>query len=117
MSPAKHSGTYGSLCPGSVCLSDSQTFLVVTHSYVSQATHAFLGMLPLCFCLHFEMKGLGSRVNLVKHEAFLKDLHATCVLSYSNVKKKEEVYFVPYIYAKATNKALVEKINVNFSVT
>ena len=22
--------------------------LVVTHSYVSQATHAFLGMLPLC---------------------------------------------------------------------
>ena len=35
------------LCP-SVCLSGSHTFLVVTHSYVSQATHAFLGMLPLC---------------------------------------------------------------------
>ena len=37
----------------SVCacvrLSDSHTFLIVTHSYVSQATHAFLGMLPLCF--------------------------------------------------------------------
>ena len=32
----------------SVCLSGSHTFLVVTHSYVSQATHAFLGMLPLC---------------------------------------------------------------------
>ena len=32
-----------------VCLSDSHTFLIVTHSYVSQATHAFLGMLPLCF--------------------------------------------------------------------
>ena len=31
-----------------VCLSGSQTFLIVTHSYVSQATHAFLGMLPLC---------------------------------------------------------------------
>ena len=31
----------------SVCLSGSRTFLVVTHSYVSQATHAFLGMLPL----------------------------------------------------------------------
>ena len=31
----------------SVCLSGSHTFLVVTHSYVSQATHAFLGMLPL----------------------------------------------------------------------
>ena len=32
----------------SVCLSGSHTFLVVTHSYVSQATHAFLGMLPQC---------------------------------------------------------------------
>ena len=33
------------------CLSGSHTFLVVTHSYVSQATHAFLaiGMLLLCF--------------------------------------------------------------------
>ena len=35
-----------------VCLSDSHTFLIVTHSYVSQATHAFLGMLPLCLCCH-----------------------------------------------------------------
>ena len=34
-----------------VCLSGSHTFLVVTHSYVSQATHAFLGMLPLCLIL------------------------------------------------------------------
>ena len=41
----------------SVCLSVrpsirlfvSHTFFVVTHSFVSQATHAFLGMLPLCF--------------------------------------------------------------------
>ena len=32
-----------------VCLSGSHTFLVVTHSYVSPATHAFLGMLPLCY--------------------------------------------------------------------
>ena len=32
-----------------VCLSRSHTFLVVTHSYVSQVTHAFLRMLPL-FC-------------------------------------------------------------------
>ena len=35
-----------------VCLSGSHTFLVVTHSYVSQATHAFCGMLPL-FTNHF----------------------------------------------------------------
>ena len=34
-----------------VCLSDIYTFLIVTHSYVSQATHAFLGMLPLCFLI------------------------------------------------------------------
>ena len=33
----------------SVCLSGSHTFLLVTHSYVSQATHAFLGVLPLYF--------------------------------------------------------------------
>ena len=58
VSPAKHSGTQGSLCLASVCpsvrlcvsLSGSHAFLVVAHSYVSQATHAFLGMLPLCFC-------------------------------------------------------------------
>ena len=31
----------------SICLSGSHTFLVVTHSYISQASHAFLGMLPL----------------------------------------------------------------------
>ena len=31
-----------------VCMSGSHTFLVVTHSYVLQATHAFLKMLPLC---------------------------------------------------------------------
>ena len=30
-----------------VCLSSSHTFLVVVLSYVLQATHAFLGMLPL----------------------------------------------------------------------
>ena len=35
----------------SVRLSGSHTFLVVMHSYVSQATSAFLGMLPLCFYL------------------------------------------------------------------
>ena len=33
----------------SVCLSGSHTFLVVTHRYVLQATHAFLGILPLCY--------------------------------------------------------------------
>ena len=44
---AKHSSIWESLCP-SVCLSSSHTFLVVMHSYVLYATHAFLRMLPLC---------------------------------------------------------------------
>ena len=45
-----------SVCPSfclSVRLSGSHTFLVVTHSYVSQATHAFLGMLTLCWLHSF----------------------------------------------------------------
>ena len=54
VSLVKHSCTLGSLCPvsvcPSVCMSGSHTFLVVTHSYVSQATRAFLGMLPLLVC-------------------------------------------------------------------
>ena len=39
----------------SVCLSSSHTFWVVPHSYVSQAAHAFLGMLPLCSYLIFRL--------------------------------------------------------------
>ena len=39
-------------------------------------------------CLHVEMKRHGPRVNLVKHLALPKDLHATCVLSftYANIR-------------------------------
>ena len=53
VSPAKHGGTKGSLCQVSVCppvyvfVCLVDIFLVVTHSYVAQATHAFLGMLPV----------------------------------------------------------------------
>ena len=61
------------------------------------------------------MKGHWSPVNLVKREALLKDLLATSVLPFPNTNKK--VYINPYIYAKAMEKPLVEKINVNFSVT
>ena len=43
----------------SIRLSGSHTFLVVTHSYVSQATHAFLGMLPL-FCLFVHLYAIQS---------------------------------------------------------
>ena len=36
----------------SVCLSGSHTFLVITLSYISQATHAFLGMLPFWLLIY-----------------------------------------------------------------
>ena len=42
--------TLSGVCPAVclyVCLSGNHTFLVVMHSYVSQGTHLFLGMLPL----------------------------------------------------------------------
>ena len=44
-------------------LSKKQTTRYVTHSYVSQATHAFLGMLPLCFC-----KIDGTIIEILLHE-------------------------------------------------
>ena len=40
------------------------------------------------FCLHREMKGHWSRVNLVKRDSLLKDLHANSVLSFPNANKK-----------------------------
>ena len=42
----------------------------------------------LFFCLHWEMKGHWSRVNLVKPEALLKDLDTTSVLSFPNANQK-----------------------------
>ena len=38
-----------------VCLSGSHTFLVVMHSFVTHATHAFLGMLPQFLILYHIM--------------------------------------------------------------
>ena len=38
--------------------------------------------------LHWEMKGHGLLVNLVKHDGLLKDLHATRVLSFPNENGK-----------------------------
>ena len=73
VSPAKHSGIYGSLCSASVCLSvylsGSHTFLIVTHSYVSQATHAFLGMLPLCLVTD-RHSGKGCTTSRVQNDLF-----------------------------------------------
>ena len=40
------------------------------------------------FCLHLEMKGHWSRLNLAKREVLLKDLHATSVLSFPYAKKR-----------------------------
>ena len=41
------------------------------------------------FCLHWEIKGHWSRVNLVKREALLKDLHTTSVLSFPNANEQK----------------------------
>ena len=69
------------------------------------------------FRLHWEMKGHWSRVNPVKREALLKDLHTTSVLSFPNANEKQ-LYFNPYIYSQVMkNPQKVEKKNVNFSVT
>ena len=52
------------VCP-CVCLSGSQTFKVITHSFVLQATHAFLGMLPLFLC---RLQSIAAhRDNFVRH--------------------------------------------------
>ena len=55
VSPAKHCGTYRDHFVWRLCirLSGSNTFYVVTHSYVSQTTHPFLGMLPVCLYMMF----------------------------------------------------------------
>ena len=64
-----------------VCLSSSHTFLVVTQSYVSQATHAFLGMLPLCFkylnifYFNFSWNGIGHK--FLQH--YMCSLPITCI--------------------------------------
>ena len=38
--------------------------------------------------LHWEMKGHWSRVNLVKRETLLKDLHPTSIRSFPNANEK-----------------------------
>ena len=78
--PAKHCGTQGSLCPASVgvYLSDSHPFLVVTHSYVWPATHAFLRMLQLFFsCIFWRGKQWGIWHNLIVlwHHFMLSAIH------------------------------------------
>ena len=56
----------------SVRLSVSHTFLVVTHSYVSQATYAFFGMLPLCL-KYFSEYNAAFKVEISrKSKAFLR---------------------------------------------
>ena len=71
-----------SVCP-CVCLSGSHTFLVVMHSYVSQAIHAFLGMLPLCLILYRCMFCDSISWVLDIHELYITvdfKLTSTCVL-------------------------------------
>ena len=62
-----------------VCLSSSHTFLVVTHSYVSQATHAFLGMQPLCY-INCDWTKVGFFLQI--HNACFKEI--ICIVSYES---------------------------------
>ena len=88
VSPAKHSDTWGSLCPSSVRPSVRLSHFSVTlfchtfQSYVSQATHAFLGMLPLFFLF---FKG-----NVRCRQVVLEELITVCPeksLSHSSTPK------------------------------
>ena len=54
------------------------------------------------FCLHLEMKGHWSRVNLVKREALHK-IYTRPVSFHFPMQTKKKVFFSPYIYAKVTN--------------
>ena len=81
----------------SVHLSGSHTFLVVTHSYVSQATHAFLGMLPLCwFSLHVlvTMQTLVNQHLAYSARLYLKTIKKKCLklfLKYLKIKKQKTI--------------------------
>ena len=71
----------------SVRLSGSHTFLVVTHSYVSQATHAFLGMLPLCYIFWWIFNCKKSNIrNLRLDQNTLIASHNSLILCYKKIR-------------------------------
>ena len=84
-----------------VCLSDSHTFLIVMHCYVSQATHAFLGMLPLCFTLMIKLK---FRVLLLMKIQICKNL-------FSEKEMSPETVWVMSLSLKVLNKCLKSTIH------
>ena len=78
----------------SVCLLGSHTFLVVTHSYVSQATHAFLGMLPLC--MYFCLCG-----NFFHSFSTTRACTGHCLVLYENSDYNRKAFFQPFMSARS----------------
>ena len=73
----------------SMRLSGSHTFLIFTHSYVSEATHAFLGMLPL-FCI------LETKVKVMLSSCPLQGLCCLCQFS-SNCGDCVLMAYIPHL--------------------
>ena len=66
----------------------------------------------ILFRLHCEMKGHWSRVNLVKHEALLKDLHATSVLSFSNANENKCTSILIFMLKRWKTPKKSEKMSI-----
>ena len=80
--------------------------------WCQETTYFFQLGIEVHFFVCIVKEGHWSRVNLMKREELLKDLHATRVLSFPNENEKK-VYFNPYISAKAIkNPSNVEKLAI-----
>ena len=85
------------------------TKMMQEYSVILMVRRLYLRIEVHFFCLHWEMKGYGSLVNLVKREVLLKDLHGISVLSFPNANKRE-LYFNTYIYSKWEITPKIEKL-------
>ena len=108
----------------SVCLSGSHTFLVVTHSYVSQATHAFLGMLPLyhvnllsCYTVYHTVSPVCTEHHhtLIHFLCFWQNFHFDYVTIWSDIKNlahktKAASLWCNEVMSNASQNILVQQI-------
>ena len=84
-------------------LNDGCQSVGLNHLHSSQKS-LFYGLKYTFFCLHWETKGQGWCVNLVKCEALLKYLHVTCVLFIPNANKKVFSILIFMLKRQATPK-------------
>ena len=108
----RHLSVSLSVCP-SVCPFGSHTFLVVTHSYVSQATLAFLGMLPLCLYYFAYLRNILYEM-LMKCD-FWQELYAlvSCNLYLSCILKGNDI-FVYHLHDRATVLSLADVVELKW---